>query len=86
MLGREHPALIKPIYLLERGEVSKPQEQMQPALPKVLARMTETPALLPTPFGSRKQLALWLTQPEHPLTARVFVNRVWQWHFGRGIV
>ena len=86
VLGREHPALIKPIYLLERGEVTKPQEQMQPALPKVLARMTETPALLPTPFGSRKQLALWLTQPEHPLTARVFVNRVWQWHFGRGIV
>jgi hypothetical protein len=34
----------------------------------------------------RKALALWLTEPDHPLTSRVMVNRLWEWTFGRGIV
>ena len=44
-------------------------------------------ALAAPPAGSgRKELAEWLTDSRHPLTARVFVNRLWRWHFGRGIV
>ncbi|HEX5271649.1 MAG TPA: DUF1553 domain-containing protein, partial [Gemmataceae bacterium] len=46
----------------------------------------DTPELPPDAPRLRESLARWLTDPAHPLTARVMVNRVWQYHFGRGIV
>ena len=49
------------------------------------ADIPEPPADAITTFR-RKALADWITLPAHPLTARVMVNRVWQYHFGRGIV
>ena len=36
--------------------------------------------------SGRRQLAAWLVDPQHPMTSRVFVNRVWRWHFGKGLV
>ncbi len=74
-----------PIHVLKRGDWAKKGRQVGP---RVLGALLpegapELAADLPKP---RTVLAAWLTQPEHPLTARVLVNRVWQYHFGRGLV
>ncbi|MDA1230825.1 MAG: DUF1549 and DUF1553 domain-containing protein, partial [Planctomycetota bacterium] len=86
VLGREHPALIRPVHLLDRGELHKPQERARAALPASLAAATNSSLELPNPYAARQQFALWLTRDDHPLTGRVIVNRIWHWHFGRGIV
>ena len=86
VLGHEKTELVKPVYQLQRGELERPGNQIDPAFPAVLAEATQWHKPLPKQVGSRKQLALWLTQTDHPLTARVMVNRIWQWHFGRAIV
>jgi len=52
--------------------------------PAVLAGAHQTP--VDNKHSGRLELAQWLTRPDHPLTARVFVNRVWRGHFGQGIV
>ncbi len=70
-----------PIY--KRGDYQQVGEVVPRGFPSVLAG-ANPPAI--TQGSGRLQLAQWLTSPNHPLTARVFVNRVWQHHFGEGIV
>ena len=66
--------------VLERGRYDRPMQVVQPGTPD---RIRAFPEGLPP---NRLGLATWVTDPEHPLTARVAVNRLWSIAFGRGIV
>jgi hypothetical protein len=74
-----------PIHLLARGDYAAKGDRvgMRP-LGVLLA--DGTPELPETTAKPRTELAKWIVAPENPLTARVMVNRIWQYHFGRGIV
>src|SRR3954451_11602394 len=80
-------------YVLARGNYLAPGSEVQPGLPLVLDN-PEHPLEFPDPAkhpewnGTNRRLILakWMIAPENPLVPRVFVNRVWQWHFGEGIV
>jgi hypothetical protein len=75
------------VHRLARGALSKPAEVIAPGLPSALCGSGGVDGLQTVDPGRRRSfLARWLTSPENPLTARVLVNRVWAWHFGRGIV
>jgi len=70
-----------PTYLLLRGNPQAKGDLVEPGYPEVL--FLDKPAAVK---GGRLALAAWLTDPKNPLTPRVMVNRLWQHHFGRGIV
>jgi len=76
--------------LLRRGDPLTPGPAVSPAVPVVLrsgSRLNWTPPPKGAKTsGRRLALARWLTHKDHPLTARVMVNRIWMHHFGRGIV
>ncbi len=75
----------RPAFILKRGQYDQRGEQVESALPHVLNAanmvMTDSQSSM-----SRLDLARWLTNPDHPLTARVAVNRWWEMLFGTGLV
>ena len=75
-----------PTYVLFGGILDRRLDEVQPAFPEALT--SEKPVVVPTATssGRRTALAQWIASPQNPLTARVFVNRVWEQYFGRGIV
>jgi len=70
-------------HVLLRGNPNLRGDAVEPGVPAVLA--DGVPTFVRGP-GRRRALAEWLTGPRNPRTARAFVNRLWQYHFGRGIV
>ena len=81
-----HPA---DLHVHIRGNAATLGEKVEPGFPSCL---TDQEPVIPEPAegakssGRRRALAEWITSEENPLTARVMVNRLWQHHFGRGIV
>ncbi len=84
------------IRLLSRGDPEQPKDIVQPGIPtnfqatepeKVSAQSVSKESFNLTPEQARRvALADWIASPQNPLTARVMVNRIWQGHFGAGIV
>jgi hypothetical protein len=83
---RTHPP---ETHVLVRGNAHVPGPKVEPAFPEVLGT---PPPVIPAPArqarssGRRTVLARWIASAENPMTARVLANRLWQYHFGRGIV
>ena len=81
MIVRERTKDPRETHILAGGDFTRPGVAVTPGVPSILPPME--------PEGdapSRLDLARWLFRPDHPLTARVAVNRIWQGHFGRGLV
>jgi mono/diheme cytochrome c family protein len=78
-----------PSYFLIRGDVESHGSLMKPGFVDVIT-FGNPPTEIPRPdgrtSGRRLALAQWIASPQNPMTARVVVNRLWQKHFGRGIV
>jgi Protein of unknown function (DUF1553)/Protein of unknown function (DUF1549)/Planctomycete cytochrome C len=85
---------VPPVYFGANGlDVAEDQKSflVEPGYLQVLVNHTSPPPIARPPksggsSGRRRALAEWISSPDNPLTARVMVNRIWHWHFGRGIV
>ncbi|MBL8731239.1 MAG: DUF1553 domain-containing protein [Planctomycetes bacterium] len=84
---RENGPLPPPSFVRQRGNVHTPGAAVEPGVPGLLGAI-RLPAATPTTnsSGRRSALAAWITDHGNPLTWRVIVNRLWQHHFGRGLV
>ena len=78
----------RPIFLLARGQVTQPGREVTPGALSFLSFGPSRFELPPEAGEGQRRVALakWITDPANPLTWRSIVNRVWQYHFGRGFV
>ena len=87
-LAKDKPKWTPPeVYILPVGNLKTPGERVTPGLISAAMHYTSwSPDDVTTQIaGRRLELANWIASEKNPLTARVMVNRIWQYHFGRGI-
>jgi len=82
VLHEPHGQHQSPFYLYARGDFRRPTVELEPGFPRIANPWNDAPAEHESP---RAALARWLTRPDHPLSTRVIVNRLWQHHFGEGL-
>jgi len=76
-----------PVKVLRRGNPESPQKEVTPGTIGWVNALSPDLGTNKTPEAERRSaLARWIIDPKNPLTRRVIVNRLWQWHFGEGIV
>jgi len=73
------------IHILKGGSIESPQAEVSPGVLSLFAGSEKGAAVTTETNGRRTELAQWIASKDNPLTARVIVNRVWQWHFGQAI-
>ncbi len=84
-LGLRAAAASARTFLLERGDLDSPREEVQAGFPRLISAGSEKTA--PEARASRRaDLARWIASGRNPLSARVLANRIWQHHFGEGLV
>jgi hypothetical protein len=76
----------RPVHVLKRGDIKRPGEVAAPGALACVQSPRFALANANDEGGRRAALATWITDPENPLTWRSIANRVWHYHFGRGIV
>jgi Protein of unknown function (DUF1549)/Protein of unknown function (DUF1553)/Planctomycete cytochrome C len=84
---QEPSANIAPTHILKRGSTTNPGDPVEPAVPAILVGVQPSfPAPSDRTTQRRLGLSQWIANSNNPLTARVIVNRIWQQHFGEGLV
>jgi len=83
--AREKGTKVPPTHVFRRGSPNSKADEVKPRFPSVLS--DKLPVIKPTKnsSGARRAFAEWLVN-DNPMTSKVMVNRIWQYHFGRGIV
>ncbi|WP_145363574.1 PSD1 and planctomycete cytochrome C domain-containing protein [Stratiformator vulcanicus] len=80
---------VQQVSILVGGSIASPSTEVEPGVLSAVDRMIDeerNSSLTNEMTGRRTELAAWIASDANPLTARVYVNRIWQWHFGRGLV